>query len=427
MAAASAVAVILMAAFAGIAGLASLSQNSARQEAALPPLPEVVDTGPDIREVMVQSGDTFSGILIEEGAAPGEAQAAVNALASVYNPSAIRAGLSITITFAPPTDNGTTPLLAIALKPSIERDVVVNREADGSFNADETVKEITPHNEHAAGTINGSLYLSAKAEGVPDAVIVDLIKIFSYDVDFQREIRPGDKFELLFTNYTTADGTPVKGGDIAYAALTLSGERKELYRFTTSDDEATDYFSPKGWSGKRMLMKTPIDGARITSNFGMRFHPVLGYTRMHRGVDFGAPQGTPVMASGNGVVEFKGWHGGHGNYIRIRHGSPYKTAYGHLSRYARGIKVGTRVRQGQVIAYVGSTGISTGPHLHYEVLVHDEQVNPLGVKLPTGRNLEGKELAAFQARKAQVEAIVASLPLAPALIAQGAGQTRSLP
>jgi murein DD-endopeptidase MepM/ murein hydrolase activator NlpD len=169
-----------------------------------------------------------------------------------------------------------------------------------------------------------------------------------------------------------------------------------------------------------MLMKTPIDGARITSGFGMRLHPILGYTRMHRGVDFGAPVGTPVMASGNGVVEFVGWHGGHGKYIRIRHGEPYKTAYGHLSRYARGIAPGTRVRQGQIIAFVGSTGISTGPHLHYEVMVDDEQVNPLGVKLPTGRNLVGRDLASFKVRMADVDALLAALPSKPALVAQGA-------
>jgi len=424
-AAASTVAVIAMVAFAGIAVVASLSpqvQTSAPPQQAA--AKEEVDSGPDIREVTVQSGDTFTGILVEQGAEPGEAQAAVNELASVFNPSAIREGLAITITFGPPTTAQAAPLLSIALKPSVERDIVVNREADGSFKAQETVKLLKPHDDRAAGIIDGSLYLSAKAQGVPDAVIVDLIKIFSYDVDFQREVRSGDKFELLFTNYYDSDGTQVKGGDIQYAALTLSGERKELYRFTTGDDEATDYFTAKGWSGKRMLMKTPIDGARITSGFGMRLHPLLGYTRMHRGVDFGAPTGTPVMASGNGVVEFVGWHGGHGKYIRIRHGAPYKTAYGHLSRYARGIKAGTHVRQGQVIAYVGSTGISTGPHLHYEVLVRDEQINPLGVKLPTGRNLTGKDLAAFKTRMVQVDALLATIPLPPALVAQTAAQAR---
>ena len=426
----SLVAVILMAAFAGIAALAtysSQSERAAQQPEALP-APEVADSEPEVREVTVEAGETFTGILIEEGVEAREAQAAASALEAVFNPSAIRAGQALTITLGPAAgETQATPLLAIAFKPSIERSIALARLDDSTFKADETVLQLTAHSDHAAGVINGSLYLSAKAQGIPDAVIVELIKIFSYDVDFQREVRSGDKFELLFTNYYAPDGSPVKGGDIAYAALTLSGERKELYRFTTSDDEATDYFTPKGWSGKRMLMKTPIDGARITSNFGMRFHPVLGYTRMHRGVDFGAPTGTPVMASGNGVVEFVGWHSGHGKYVRIRHGAPYKTAYGHLSRYARGLKIGMRVRQGQVIAFVGSTGVSTGPHLHYEVLVHEEQVNPLGVKLPTGRNLEGKELAAFNARKAEVEALVASLPLPPAVVAQGAGEARHLP
>ena len=432
MAASTIVAVILMAAFAGIALMETLSnqiESRAPRQESQPQAPEAADTGPDVREITVEAGDTLAGILIDEGADPREAQSAVSALEAVFKPSAIRAGQAITITFAPASEAQAAPLLSIAFKPSIERDVAVGRQADGSFKADETVKALTPHNDHAAGVINGSLYLSAKAQGIPDGVIVKLIKIFSYDVDFQRELRSGDKFELLFTNYYDSDGNQVKGGDIAYAALTLSGERKELYRFTTSDDEATDYFTPKGWSGKRMLMKTPIDGARITSSYGMRFHPVLGYTRMHRGVDFGAPVGTPVMAAGNGVVEFVGWHGGHGKYIRIRHGAPYKTAYGHLSRYARGIKPGTRVRQGQVIAFVGATGLATGPHLHYEVLVHDDQVNPLGVKLPTGRNLEGKELAAFHAHRAEVDALVASLPPQPAVVAQqqGPAQARVLP
>lgn len=434
MTGASAVAIVLMAGFAAIAGMATwssqLEQSAPVQEQAAP---EIVDTGPDVRDVTVERGDTITQILIDEGASASDAQAAVSELASVFEPSKIRAGQTITLTFGP-ADKQTqvTPLLAIAFKPDVESDIEVTRGDDGAFKADKTVKVLTQQNDHAAGTISGSLFLSMKAQGIPDAVIVDLIKIFSYDVDFQREVRSGDKFELVYTNYYDSDGQIVKGGDIAYAALTLSGEKKELYRFTTSDDETTDYFNPKGWSGKRMLMKTPIDGARITSNFGMRFHPVLGYTRMHRGVDFGAPTGTPVMASGNGVVEFIGWHGGHGRYVRIRNAAPYKTAYGHLSRYARGLRVGMKVRQGQVIAYVGSTGISTGPHLHYEVLVHDSQVNPLGVKLPTGRNLEGKELAAFQKRKTDVDALVATLPLQPAVIAARAvptqpEQARALP
>jgi murein DD-endopeptidase MepM/ murein hydrolase activator NlpD len=423
LAGASGVAIIMMAAFAGIATLATYTaerERLAERHIALPP-PPVVDTGPDIREVSVEHGDTLAEILIDEGAPASDARAVVSELARVFNPASIRAGQALTLTFGPP-DRATlsTPLLAIAFKPNVERDVAVIREGNGAFKAEQTLKVLTARDSHAAGAIDGSLYLSARAQGVPDGVIVGLIKIFSYDVDFQREVRSGDKFELVYTSYYDADGVQIKGGDIAYAALTLSGERKELYRFTTSDDGATDYFTPKGWSGKRMLMKTPIDGARITSNFGRRRHPVLGYTRMHRGVDFGAPTGTPVMAAGNGIVEFIGWHGGHGKYVRIRHGAPYKTAYAHLSRYARGLRTGMRVRQGQVIAFVGSTGMSTGPHLHYEVLVRNNEVNPLGVKLPTGRNLEGKQLIAFRRHKAQVDGLVASLPLQTGTLAQGA-------
>ena len=325
---ASLVAIVLMAAFAGIGGMASLTAQVERQQMQVQdaPAPEIVDAGPDIRDVEMERGDTLAEVLIDEGASNAEAAAAVDELASVYEPSKIRAGQKVTLTFGP-ADKQTqeTPLLAIAFKPNVESDISVTRQDDGAFKAEQTVKVLTAQNDHAAGTINGSLYLSAKVQGIPDAVIVDLIKIFSYDVDFQREVRSGDKFELVYTNYTDSGGQVIKGGDIAWAALTLSGERKELYRFTTSDDEATDYYTPKGYSGKRMLMKTPIDGARITSNFGRRRHPILGYTRMHRGVDFGAPTGTPVMASGNGVVEFVGWHGGHGKYVRIRNAAPYRS------------------------------------------------------------------------------------------------------
>ena len=254
--------------------------------------------------------------------------------------------------------------------------------------------------------------------GVPEAVIVDLIHIYSYDVDFQREVKSGDKFDILYTSYVDERGQAIKGGAIQYAELMLQGKAKPLYRFTTSDDKATDYFTPKGISGKRQLMRTPIDGARLTSGYGMRFHPILGYTKMHKGVDFGAPTGTPVMASGNGVVKMAGWHGGYGRYIELKHVSAYSTAYAHLSRFARGIKSGARVRQGQVIGFVGTTGRSTGPHLHYEVLLKDKQINPMGVKLPTGRELTGKDLLAFQENVARVQTVLATLPAGPAMVAQ---------
>lgn len=378
------------------------------EDEALPPEPEV-------RQVEVERGDTLTEILIDAGVAVEEAQAAVSTLSSVFEPSDLRAGQTVTLTFAP----ASAALQSVAFKPSVERDVAVVRSEDGTFAAEENVKALTPKDARASGVIAGSLYLSAKAAGVPEGVIVDLIRIYSYDVDFQREVRSGDTFDLLYTTYVDETGEVIKGGPIAFAELTLRGEHKPLYRFTTSDDQTTDYFTPKGWSGKRLLMRTPVDGARLTSGFGARRHPILGYTKMHKGVDFGAPTGTPVMAAGHGTIEKAEWYGGYGRYIRVKHANGYATAYAHLSRIGRGIRPGARVRQGQVIGYVGSTGRSTGPHLHYEVMVSKKQINPMGVKLPTGRNLAGRDLAAFKAEMARVTQVLAAMPGEPALVAQG--------
>ncbi|MBL9099184.1 MAG: peptidoglycan DD-metalloendopeptidase family protein [Alphaproteobacteria bacterium] len=376
---------------------------------------EAAPPEPEIRQVEVERGDTLTEILVDAGVEASEARAAVGALGDVFDPSDLRAGQTVTLTFAP----ASTQLMSVAFKPSVERDVAVVRGADGAFAAEENVKQLTARDTRAGGVIDGSLYLSAKAKGVPEAVIVDLIRIFSHDVDFQREVRSGDRFDILYTNYVDETGEAIKGGAIAFAELTLRGEKKPLYRFTTSDDQTTDYFTPKGWSGKRLLMRTPVDGARLTSGFGARRHPILGYTKMHKGVDFGAPTGTPVMAAGHGVIEKAEWYGGYGRYVRVRHANSYSTAYAHLSRFARGIRPGVRVRQGQLVGYVGSTGRSTGPHLHYEVMVRAKQINPMGVKLPTGRNLTGRDMAAFQAEIARVQQVLAQIPAEPSLVAQG--------
>lgn len=427
MAAAATMGFALAAAFAAIAIVAF---SNAREPATLfawfkttpPPVqqvvvePEPVPLEPEIRQVAVERGDTLTEILIEAGVDVVEAQTAVGALSAVFEPEDLRAGQTVTLTFAPTG----APLMAVAFKPSVERDVAVRRTEDGTFAAEEYVKQLTAKDTRASGVIDGSLYLSAKAAGVPEAVIVDMIRIYSHAVDFQREVRSGDAFDLLYTTYVDETGETIKGGAIAYAELTLRGEKKPLYRFTTSDDDTTDYYTPKGWSGKRLLMRTPVDGARLTSGFGARRHPILGYTKMHKGVDFGAPTGTPVMAAGNGVIEKAEWFGGYGRYVRVKHGNSYSTAYAHLSRFARGIREGARVRQGQVIAYVGTTGRSTGPHLHYEVMVAKKQINPMGVKLPTGRNLTGKDMVAFEAQVANVQQLLLTMPGEPdAHVAQG--------
>nr|WP_240969456.1 M23 family metallopeptidase [Sneathiella limimaris] len=263
----------------------------------------------------------------------------------------------------------------------------------------------------AGGTIDNSLFLSASQAGLPTSVIIDLIRIFSYDVDFQREIQPGDSFEVFFERFVDEDGRPLKEGEIQWASMTLSGTQISLYRYKTSDDGVTDYYTEKGHSVRKTLMRTPIDGARLTSSFGKRKHPILGYTKMHKGADFGAPRGTPIMAAGNGVVEVAGRNGGYGNYVRIRHTTEYKTAYAHMKGFAKKIRKGARVKQGQIIGYVGSTGRSTGPHLHYEVHKNGRQINPMSVKLPAGRKLKGKMLTAFENYTKDVDQEVASIPL----------------
>ena len=374
----------------------------------------------DVRDVEVERGDTLGGILIDEGASSEDAQAVIASVHTVFDPSELRGGQVLTLGFETSRGSTTPPILqSITFKPSVDREVTISRNDDGSFRADQVVQELKPVSARAQGTINGSLYQTAKDSGVPDGVIVDLIRIYSHAVDFQREVKQGDVFDVLYTTYVDEHGDVLKGGAIDYAQLTLSGSKRPLFRFTSSDDQTTDYYAPDGQSGKRLLMRTPIDGARLTSGYGMRMHPILGYTKMHKGVDFSAPSGTPIVAAGNGTIKFARWFGTFGNYVRLKHGGIYETAYAHMSRIAPGIREGMRVRQGQVIGYVGTTGRSTGPHLHYEVLSHDSQINPMDVKLPTGTTLAGADLGSFKVHVEQVRAVLDNWGKAPALVAQG--------
>jgi murein DD-endopeptidase MepM/ murein hydrolase activator NlpD len=228
-------------------------------------------------------------------------------------------------------------------------------------------------------------------------------------VDFQREIQPNDKFEVLYDQYVNGAGELVHAGQIRYAMLELSGKPIRIYHYVPADGKA-DFFDPRGESVRKALLRTPIDGARLTSRFGMRQHPILGYTAMHRGIDFAAPTGTPIQAAGNGTVEFIGPNGGYGNYVRIKHTNAFSTAYAHLSGFAKGLRKGGRVSQGQAIGYVGSTGSSTGPHLHYEVLSGGTQINPLSIKVASSRKLEGKELERYKAHLREIDALLRAVP-----------------
>jgi len=254
-----------------------------------------------------------------------------------------------------------------------------------------------------------SVYETALRNRIPRPIIDDLIRIYSYDVDFQRKVQPGDSFEVL---YAGEDETPVADShnDVLFATLTVGGETKKFYRFQSPDDGVVDYYDETGKSAKKFLVRKPVLAGIMRSGFGLRRHPILGYTKMHTGVDWAAPSGTAIYASGNGVVEKAGLESGYGKYIRIRHTNGYETAYGHMTAFARGIEEGTRVRQGQVIGFVGSTGLSTGSHLHYEILVNGRFVDPMRIKLPRGRVLEGPMLTNFEQERERLDGIMARKP-----------------
>jgi murein DD-endopeptidase MepM/ murein hydrolase activator NlpD len=360
------------------------------------------------RVVLVRRGDTLLDLLLTAGIARAEAHEAVSALRGVFNPRSLKPGQEITLTVAPLSLGDQPSLLGAIFPDTAERAVNLSRDPDGRFTALGVDKELERELIRARGTVRSSLFEAAGTAGVPGAIMVELIRALSYDIDFQRDVQPGDTFDLVFERFRDEDGRFAKDGDVIYGSLNLSGTRKQVYRHVHGDG-TIGFYNEKGENVRKALLRTPIDGARLTSGFGMRKHPILGYSAVHKGVDFGAPQGTPVQAAGDGVVEVAGWQGAYGQYVRIRHNSEYATAYAHLSRFASGIRQGERIRQGQVIGYVGSTGRSTGPHLHYEVMRRGSQVNPIALNFPTARKLEGDDLIQFRTAKAEIDLQVAGL------------------
>ena len=387
---------------------------------------------PEIEQqtITLGSGDTLAGALENAGISKDDANASLSALTKVFSARSLKAGQTFELTYntsaasdanAGDDDSGdfaktadsvpAARLISVKFSPSVEHDIVVARGADGSFAATDTVKQLVAHTHRAGATIDGSLSFSAMRAGIPNDVMTEMYKLFSYKVDFQRDLHPGDSFEVYYDYYYTPEGQPAKKGNISYAVMRLGGKEIALYRYQADPNSPAEYFDPKGESAKGMLMKTPVDGARVTSGFGMRFHPVLGYSRMHKGIDFGVPVGTPVMAAGAGTVAFRGWENGYGNFVLVNHGNGYSTAYGHLSRFASGLHIGSHVSQAQVIAFSGNTGMTTGPHLHYEIRINNQQVNPLKVKMAQGRKLAGAELRAFQAERLKIDDMLASTKL----------------
>ncbi len=395
----------------------ALTRSSAKPESVvqaarlqLPPFPAALDQLEPLPAVSrrfgsLQRRQTLSDLLDDLGAPREDANGALYAIfdAELLDPRRLRPGLGVEVVLDGETEDA--DLRGLILRPGEGRALTVSRQPDGGFTARETRVRLEPEVRRVAGTIETSLYAAALEQGASDPQVVEFAQIFAYDVDFQREIRTGDKFEIVYEAMVDERGRPVESGEVIYAELNGRYTDRAFYRFTPSDDGITDYFDGKGESARKFLMKTPINGARLSSRFGMRRHPISGYSKMHKGTDFAAPTGTPVYAAGNGVIERASRYGGYGNYVRIQHANGYETAYAHLSRYGPGIKSGKRVKQGDIIGYVGSTGASTGPHLHYEVLVDGKQVDAMSLKLPTGRKLDGTILAEFKVEKARIDAL----------------------
>jgi len=342
----------------------------------------------------VRRGDTLAKILARVGAPPAQAAALIEAMRKNWDPKSLIPGMEISLLLDPEAEDPDERLRGLSVRAAPDRDVTVERRENG-FAATVHNRVLTTVETVLGGTVTTSLYKAGLVAGLPPTVLHQLFGLFAYDVDFQRDLQPGDKFDVVYDSVLDPDGLLVRAGPIKAASLTLSGNVLRLYRYQFSDGSA-EWFTAKGDSVKKTLLRTPIDGARLTSGFGPRSHPILGYTSQHMGLDFGAPTGSPIMAAGDGVVERADWFGGYGNYVRLKHNPDTATAYAHMVRFAPGIKPGVRVKQGQIIGYVGSTGMSTGPHLHFEVHIGGRAVNPQTVKSMPGRRLDPGDLKRFR-------------------------------
>jgi murein DD-endopeptidase MepM/ murein hydrolase activator NlpD len=357
---------------------------------------------PELIPLSILPGETFEAAVSRAGVGSDEARAAVETLSKAMDTVNIKAGLAFDAAIARPRgERGPARLVGLSLRTGPASALTLSRTFDGALRLRELDEKVSDDTVAAEGKIEGSLYESAAKLGATPAVTAQIVKLFSHKLDFERDIQPGDSFKLVFNRRVTESGRTIEVGDLEYAEL--HGVR--FFRFERADGQV-EYFDDDGKNIKGFLLRTPVDGARITSTFGRRRHPVLGYTRAHQGVDFGAGSGTPILAAGDGVVAEAGRKGGYGNWVRIRHSGGWDTGYAHISRYAKGIKPGVRVRQGQLIAYVGSTGMSTGPHLHYEVWLKGKRVNPIGAKVPQGTVLTGSELASFRAQKTRIAGLL---------------------
>jgi murein DD-endopeptidase MepM/ murein hydrolase activator NlpD len=368
----------------------------------------------DAHSVIAKAGETIDALLKRQGVNAVLAGSLAEAMAAVNKSPKLQAGQELRLALGPSTtEEGGADLVKVTLLLKGRPEITLARNAAGDYEPSGSPVRLEAADEDGDGKQRASVYVSAllagESQSLPDDFMLKALRIHAYDVDYKQKVRPGDGFELFYEVIQDESGND-KPGELLYAAITIAGETRGYYRFRTPDG-SVDYYDDKGSNSKKFLMRMPLKVGRLTSSFGYRLHPLLGIKKLHTGVDWGAPKGSPIMASGSGTIELAGRRGGYGNYVRIRHANGYKTAYGHMARIAEGIAKGVKVQQGQIIGYVGATGMATGPHLHYEVLVNNRFMNPLSLKVPRSRQLQGRLLSEFRREKGRIDDLMHRAPV----------------
>ena len=355
----------------------------------------------------IKNGDSIQKILKKFKIPNNQIQNVIEQYKKYSNPNKLLAGDNIDIVIEKKlsVEENSISKFSIPISKSTTVEIIKNEE--NKITSKKIITRLYKKQVLAENIILDNLYSSATKAGVNPDTIVEFARIFGFEIDFQRDIRKKDYFKIVYDKYFDEYDQFVKSGSILYAYMSVNGREITLYKF--GKDKDYGYFDINGKSVEKALMKTPINGARLSSSFGMRKHPILGFNKMHKGTDFAAKEGTPIMASGSGTVVLAKWCGGGGNCIKIKHNSTYKTIYAHMRNFAKGIKVGKKVKQGQIIGYVGSTGMSTGPHLHYEVLINNKKVNSQTLKLPSGKILKNNERQLFEIHRIKTDVMVAEL------------------
>ena len=349
---------------------------------------------------VVAPGETFNSILESYSIQNDEINEIKKKVSKEFNVNKLNTNQKIKFTL----DQTTNLIKEFIFQISNTEKIYLKRDTKTEkFNKEILVTKLKKNVVYKENIILQSLYKSAMDQKIPVNTVIEFARIYGFQVDFQRDIRKQDSFQIMYEVLLDDKGKLIETGNILYANLKLSGEDNSLYYFDKNGSEG--HFDKNGKSIQKALMKTPINGARLSSPFGMRKHPIDGFNKMHRGTDFAAPMGTPIMASGNGVIKKAGWCGGGGNCVVIKHNSTYQTIYAHMSKFAKGIRSGVRVKQGQTIGYVGSTGKSTGPHLHYEVVVNGKKINSQTLKLPSGKILKGDDRILFETKKIKLDVL----------------------